>query len=325
MKHLLSFPILLLTAFNCVAQLPPIFADTPREIVAAKTIAEFPVNTFLENVAVNKKGVLFVNSYEDGKIYRVTTDGAKSEFAQIPGKIAGIAFDKAGNLIISGVTNEKKAAIFRVNKTGKVETLATIDDAIFLNGVTHLKGDKFLIADSYKGAIWEFDAKTKKSAIWLADETLTRGNVDNPTPAVNGLKIYKNAVYATNTQNQKIYRIPILAGEKAGKPELFAERINGDDFAFDENGNLFVTTHVYNNVVKVAPDGKMTIIAENELVTGDTALAFGRGKNKNAIYVVTNGGMSNPPANGVQTAKIVRLEVKTTGRQNLNYPFKKKK
>lgn len=295
-----------------LAQLPPIFADTPKQIVAAKIIAEFPVNTFLENVAVDKKGDLFVNSYEDGKVFRVTPTGAKTEFAQIPGKVAGIAFDGKGNLIISGVTNEKKAAIFRVDKTGRVETLATIDEAIFLNGVTHLSGDKFLIADSYKGAIWEFDAKTRSSAIWLANESLARKDANNPTPAVNGLKIFGGNLYTTNTQNQQIFRIPILAGGKAGKPELFVEKINGDDFAFDASGNMFVTTHVYNNVVKIAPDGKMTIIAaENEFVTGDTSLVFGRGKNKNAIYVVTNGGMSFPPASGVQTAKIVRLEIKT--------------
>jgi sugar lactone lactonase YvrE len=311
---LLIFGLLVFGQTNRAQQLPPIFADTPKQIVAARTIAEFPVNTFLENVAVDKKGVLFVNSYEDGKVYRVTTAGAKSEFAQIPGKVAGIAFDKSGSLIISGVTNEKKAAVFRVDKRGKVETLATIDDAIFLNGVTQLSGDKFLIADSYKGAIWEFNAKTRKYAVWLTDESLARSNVDNPTPAVNGLKIYKNNLYATNTQNQKIFRIPILAGEKAGKPELFVEKINGDDFAFDDDGNLFVTTHVYNSVVRVEPDGKMTVIAtENESVTGDTALVFGRGQDKNAIFVVTNGGMSLPPAGGVQTAKIVRLEVKASG------------
>ena len=292
------------------AQLPPIFADTPKQIVVSKVIAEFPVNTFLENVAVDKKGDLFVNSYEDGKVYRVTVDGAKKQFAQIPGKVAGIAFDKTGNLIISGVTNEKKAAIFRVARTGKVETLATIDAGVFLNGVTHLNGDKFLIADSYKGAIWEFDAKTKKSAVWLADESLARKDTNNPTPAVNGLKIFGGNLYATNTQNQQIFRIPILNGDKAGKPELFAEKINGDDFAFDASGNLFVTTHVYNNVLRIAPDGKATIIAENGSVVGDTSVAFGRGKkDKNVVYVVTNGGMSLPPPEGVQTAKIVRIEL----------------
>lgn len=316
MRILIFFTILLAAIVNCAAQeqLPPIFADTSREIVRAKIVHEFPVNTFLENVAADKKGVLFINSYEDGKIYRVTPTGAKTEFAQVSGKIAGIAFDKAGNLIVSGATNQKQAAIFLVDKTGKVETLATIGEAIFLNGVTALGADKFLIADSYKGAIWEFDLRTKQTSVWLADESLTRKDANNPTPAVNGLKIYKNNLYATNTQNQKIFRIPILAGEKAGKPELFADKINGDDFAFDADGNLFVTTHVYNNVVRISPGGKKTIIAaETQFVTGDTALAFGRGKNRNALFVVTNGGMSLPPAGGVQTAKIVRLDLKQNG------------
>lgn len=311
MRILIFFSIFGAAISNCAAQqLPPIFADTPRSIVAAKVVAEFPVNTFLENVAVDRRGDLFVNSYEDGKIYKVTPRGAKTEFAQVPGKIAGIAFDKKGNLIISGVTAEKKAAVFRVDKKGKVETLATIDDAIFLNGVTAIGADRFLIADSYKGAIWDFDAKTRKFTVWLADQSLARKDVNNPTPAVNGLKIYKNNLYATNTQNQQIFRIPILANSSAGKPELFADKINGDDFAFDAAGNLFVTTHVYNNVVRISPDGKKTIIAaENEFVTGDTALVFGRGEDKNTIFVVTNGGMSSPPAGGVQSAKIVRLEV----------------
>lgn len=308
MRILIFLIIIFFGAINGAAQLPPIFAETTREIVEAKTVAEFPVNTFLENIAVNKKGDLFINSYEDGKIYRVTPNGAKSEFAKIDGKIAGLVFDKKENLIVSGWANGKTPSVFIVSKQGKVESTTAIDGGMFPNGVTNLNGDIFLIADSYKGVIWAFDAKLKKVSVWLEDESFKRGDVQNGTPAINGLKIFGKTLYATNTQNQKILRIPILAGNKAGKPEIWLEKINGDDFAFDSNGNLFVTTHVYNNVLKITPSGKTTIIAENGNVVGDTSLAFGRGKNKNAIYVVTNGGLSNPPKEGVQTAKIVRIE-----------------
>lgn len=67
--------------------------------------------------------------------------------------------------------------------------------------------------------------------------------------------------------------------------------------------------------MRIAPDGKKTIIAEgNEGVTGSTALAFGRDKaNRKALFVVTNGGMSLPPKDGVQPAKIVRLTVNAPG------------
>ena len=294
---------------NAIAQLPPIFDQTPREILAGNTIAEFPVNTFLENVAVNKKGDLFVNSYEEGKIYRVTTDGAKTEFAKINGKIAGIALDKKENLIVSGWENGTKPSVFIVSKNGKIESATPLDGGMFPNGVTFLGGDIFLIADSYKGAIWSFDAKTKKTAVWLADEKLARSSASATFPAVNGLKIFRNTLYATNTEKQLFLKIPLLAGNRAGKPEIWREKINGDDFAFAPNGDLYVATHVYNSVVKIAPDGKTTIVAENGAVVGDTSLAFGRSKtDKNVIYVVTNGGVSLPPKEGVQTAKIVKIE-----------------
>jgi sugar lactone lactonase YvrE len=308
-RKLLFLAVLFLPVINCLAQLPPIFAETPREIIADKTIAEFPVNTFLENIAVNKKGDLFITSLEDGKIYRVSNAGAKSEFAKIDGKIAGLVFNKKENLIVSGWAGGTIPSVFIVSKQGKLESSTPVAGAIFLNGVTWLKGDKFLIADSYKGAIWEFDAKAKTSKVWLENEMFARSDEENAFPAVNGLKIFKNILYATNTERQQILRIPVLANGSAGKPEIWLKNINGDDFAFDGSGNLFLTTHVYNSVLKITPNGKTTVIAEDGNLIGDTSLVFGSGKNKNSIVVVTNGGISFPPKEGVQTAKVVKIEV----------------
>jgi hypothetical protein len=55
MKITIFLAILFSSVTNCVAQLPDIFANTPKQILATETIAEFPVNTFLENIAVDKK------------------------------------------------------------------------------------------------------------------------------------------------------------------------------------------------------------------------------------------------------------------------------
>jgi len=291
--------------------LPPIFADAPTRLVPARTVAQFPVATFLENIAVDDQGNIFVTSLEEGKIYKVTPDGEKSVLAQLDGQVAGLAFDRKGDLLVTGWAGGDTPAVFRVSPAGEVETLATVDGAVFLNGIIHLAGDRFLIADSYRGAIWEFDESNKSYRVWVEDEALARSDAQNPFPGVNGLKVFGNALYATNTERQQLLRIPIEQGGSAGKPQVLCEGINGDDFAIDTTGTLYITTHVYNSVVRVTQDCDVTVLAGgDEGVTGSTALVFGRDEDDlQAVFVVTNGGMSLPPEGGVQPAKVVRLEV----------------
>ncbi|MCY7275595.1 MAG: SMP-30/gluconolactonase/LRE family protein, partial [Phormidesmis sp. CAN_BIN44] len=235
-------------------QLPPIFDQTPTAIAPSFCLAEFPVNTFLENIAIDAQGTLFVTSYEDGKLYEINPSGERREFAKVDGKAAGIVFDQDGNLLVSGVTSEGISAIFKVAQ-GKVETLATIADAMFLNGMTHLSDDRYLIADSYLGAIWEFNTTQNSAKIWLEDELLDRRSLENPIPAVNGLKIFQGTLYASNTQHQTLVQIPLGSDGNAVTPEIAVRNVNIDDFAFDIHGNLYGTTHIYNSVVRIAPDG----------------------------------------------------------------------
>lgn len=295
-------------------RLPPIFDNIPAAIVPSQIIAEFPVNTFLENIAVDAQGHLFITSYEEGKIYRVT-NGEIAEVANVNGNAAGIVIDDRGDLLISGATQEKVATVFRIDLNGTVESIITIPNAIFLNGMTRLAENRYLIADSYLGAIWEIDSVAKTAKIWLQHERLARSNPNHPFPAVNGLKIYNNTLYASNTQRQQLIQIPINSDLTAGMPELWLTNVNLDDFAFDVRGNLYGTTHVYNSVVKIAPDRQITTIATGEGgVTGSTALAFGRTeRDRTDVFVVTNGGMSLPPSTGLEPAKVVRLAVGIEG------------
>ncbi len=296
------------------SQLPPIFDQTPIAIVPSVLLAEFPVNTFLENIAIDAQGTLFVTSYEDGKLYEINRSGERREFAKVEGKALGLAFDHDGSLLVSGVTSAGVAAIFKVSP-GKVEMLVTIADALFLNGMTHLMDDRYLIADSYLGAIWEFNATQKSAKIWLEHELLDRRSLENPIPAVNGLKIFQGTLYASNTQYQNLVQIPFDSNGNAGTPEIAIKNVNIDDFAFDIHGNLYGTTHIYNSVVQIAPNGTVTTIAAaNQGMTGSTALAFGRTEDdRTSIYVTTNGGMSLPPSTGVEPAKVIRLEVEVEG------------
>jgi putative intracellular protease/amidase/sugar lactone lactonase YvrE len=303
----------LVTALN--QQLPDIFDRTPEAIASSQIIAEFPVNTFLENIAIDSQGTIFVTSYEEGKIYRITPNGDCNEFASISGNVAGIAIHSSGDLLVAGTVKDRLPSIFRINSTGAVENLITLPEAIFLNGMTHLKGDRYLVADSYKGAIWEVDVTAKTAQIWLQHNLLGRSDPSNPFPAVNGIKIYNDALFASNTQRQLLIRIPLMENKAPGNPEVFLTNVNLDDFAFDVEGNLYGTTHVYNSVIRISPDKQITAIASiAEGVTGSTALAFGRSEgDRTHLYVTTNGGMSLPLPTGVEPAKVVQLKVDIEG------------
>jgi putative intracellular protease/amidase len=292
-------------------QLPAIFDHTPEAIAPAQAVAEFPVNTFLENITIDSQGTIFVTSYEEGKIYRITASGECSEYAKINGNIAGIVIDREGNLIVAAAIDRQNPTILCIYPIGRIETLVTLPDAIFLNGMTHLDADRYLVADSYKGAIWQIDAIAKTAQIWIQNHLLARSNLFNPFPAVNGIKIYQNALFASNTQRRLLIRIPLGHHNTPGMPEVFLTNVNLDDFEFDARGNLYGTTHIYNSVIRISPEKQITIIAKAEQgVTGSTALAFGRRDHDcMSLYVTTNGGMSLPLPTGVETAKVIHLDV----------------
>lgn len=289
--------------------------ETLTDLVPAQAIAEFPANTFLESIVVDADNTLFITSHYEGKVFRISTDGVVATHATIAGKATGLALTPNGELLLSGWDEKETSVVWLIASDGTVKLLTELPEAIFLNGLTGLDSDNYLIADSYRGAIWQLNVPTKTVSIWLEHPDLARTSPEEVFPAVNGLKIYDNFLYASNTQKKQIVKIPILADRLAGEPEIFLSGINIDDFAFDIEGNLYGTTHVFNSVVKIALDGTVTTIAQLEQgMAGSTALAFGRSEgDRTSIYVTTNGGMSFPPSTGVESGKVVRLEVGIAG------------
>lgn len=321
-----SFPL------SATAQeLPPIFADDPVVLVPSTTVAEFPVNTFLENIVVDDDGTLFVTSHETGTLLKITPDGAVSELATLEGKVAGLAIAPEDNstsasdsaLLVTGWTADNVPVISQVALDGTVTTLATLPEAVFLNGITPISANRYLIADSYRGAIWQLDTETGTVEIWLEHPLLARRSPESPIPAVNGIKRFGDTLYVSNTDQMLLLTVAIDEQGAAGEPEVLLEGVNIDDFAFAADGTLYGATHIYNSVIEITPDGAITVIAQAEQgVTGSTALAFGPGfddaseggaDSGAALYVVTNGGMFLPPPTGVAPAKVVRLEVSNAG------------
>lgn len=276
-------------------------------------IAEFPVKTFLENIVVDRENNLFFTSYLDGKVYKATAQGESELFARIDGNISGIALYKRGSLIVSGSNSEGKGCIFQLNSRGEVTKRVVVEGAsFFLNGIIPQERDRFLVADSDKGVIWQYNARTGKAKLWLDHELLKSPLApgEGLRIGVNGLKIHEKTLYATNTQQQRIIKIPLERGGRAGTPEIFVENFLGDDFAVDREGNLYVATHPFNSLVKIDVDGELeTLAGAAEGMIGSTAAAFGKGEYSDRLFVVTNGGMSLPPEGGVREALLVLLKI----------------
>jgi sugar lactone lactonase YvrE len=294
--------------------LPDIFATTPSAPVPAHSIAEFPAGTFLESIAVAPDNTLLITSHLDGKIWRIGRNGQPVLHSQIAGKATGLAFLSYGDLMLSGWDAQDVSCLFQIKPDGSSSLVATLPDALFLNGLTLLDAKHLLIADSYRGAIWVYSLAEATVNLWLEHPELARSISDSSFPAVNGLKFYNGVLYASNTEKMQLVKIPVVEGQP-GQPEVFVAPINLDDFAFDHQGNLYGTTHVYNSVVKIAPNGTVTTIAGPEAgMTGSTALAFGRSSaDQTSLYVVTNGGLSLSPSTGLEPARVVRLEVGIAG------------
>jgi hypothetical protein len=289
--------------------LPNIYADTPIALVPAQSIAAFPVNTFLENLAIAPNGEIFVTNHEVGEVCKLDIQNNLTSYSKLDGKVSGIALIEENNFLVNG-WNPNNVPFIAILSNGEVQFLQTLPEALFLNGITPISPNCYLMADSYRGAIWSFDLNTKTTDIWLEHPLLARSDDTSAFPAANGLKKFGNFLYVSNTQQMLLLRIPLDETLKPQKPEIFVEQTNIDDFAFDIHGNLYGATHVYNSVIRIDSDRRTTIIAQSEQgVTGCTAVAF----HDSALYVVNNGGMFLPPANGIEPAQIVRLEVGVVG------------
>lgn len=296
---------------------PPQLNTIAEEIRPARTVAEFPAPSFIENIVIGLGGAIYIGSLEEGAVYGIEPGAKPVLFAKLP-VVAGLALLPDGALLAAS-TNGRDSGLFRLSRNAEPALLAPIPQAALLNGLIHLTGSRYLVADSYAGRILEADIATGETRMWL--EHIWLAHAADPFhpvpqfPGVNGLKRFGDSLYVSSTEQQKIIRIPLGPAFSAGEPEVFMTLINLDDFAFDAEGNLYGATHIYNTLVKINPARQVSVVAGLEQgMAGSTAVAFGRTEeDRNSLYVTTNGGMSRPPEGGIQPGRVVRVDVGKPG------------
>ena len=285
--------------------------------IAATTVATWKAPAFLENLAVDGEGGVFVTVYSHKRVDRYDpATRATTTFAEVPAPPMGLAFDAAGVLWLTGGTlYEGPGFIWRVERTGGVRQWCELPDATFLNGCTmHPNGRTLLACESSSGHILAIDlGRPGRWDVWLHGDLLRP--IVPKYPGSNGIKIRQGRAWISVSGRRLLVRVPIQPDGSAGAIEIAAERLVADDFAFGMSGALYITTHPEHTLVRLVPAGARTTIAGPEQgMVGSTACAFGRAPgDEKALYVTTDGGFLIPHESGIQDAKLVRMEVGESG------------
>lgn len=242
------------------AGLPPIFAAVSVAIAPSHRVAEFPPGTFLESIAVSTDGTLFVSSHLDGKVFRMGANGVSVVHAAIAGKATGLALTPAGDLLLTAWDADGLPVVFSISPQGAATLLATMPEAIFLNGLTPLSPSTYLMADSYRGAIWHLNLADRSVGLRLEHPLLARRSEDREFPAVNGLKIHGQMLYASNTERMQLIQIPIQPNGQPGEPEIFS------------NPSISMTLPLIGRATSMAPPTFTTVWSRSRPIAGSPSL-----------------------------------------------------
>jgi len=290
--------------------------------VPSKIVATWPAGSFAENLVVLADGAILVSLHSHNRIDRYDpASGAVTAFAELPAPAAGLSFDAAGRLwVTGGALGSAPGYVWRIDRGAAAQPWVEVGDAYFMNGCTSIAGGTLLVCESATGRVLAVDQSAQKWRVWLSDRRLAPSNPQ--MPGANGIKVFGAYAYISVTDSNVLYRVKLEGGEVAGPLEIVAEHLRADDFAFAASGALYVATHPAQSVLRLTPDGRRTTVAGPAQGTvGSTACAFGRApQDQNALYVTTTGGVYFPYEGVLQEAKLVRLEVGEAGAPLLHGP-----
>lgn len=301
------------------------------------TVAEFPEQFFLENIAVRRDGSILVTVLNRRELWNVPAPGADLPVEPI----LVHTFDDTPMGIVETEPDIFYVCTFGIATLVRVDmrhwtpggpatatTVLTFDQTgAVLNGCCLIAPRVILIADSVGGLIWRVDlgddGLAASARVWLRHDSMAwdPNNPLNPQPGVNGVRFAArtNFLYYTSTTRKLFMRVAVdpITGEPAGEPEFIAGGAMADDFCIDEGaGVAYLTTHRENTIdlVPLRPNASRTVVAGEpftEQLIGPSSAAWRRGPTDygRVAYVSSDGGTTAPPPDGkVRPAKVLRVE-----------------
>ena len=240
-----------------------------------------------EGLAFDRDGTLWAGG-ELGQIYRIDGRGCPHEVVTLGGFNLGLTFSAKQELY---VCNFGLPALVRVTRKGRVlQSWERVGSRKLINpnfSVFDSEGNLFF---SDSGHFEEENAclyrvRANGRAEWFA----------GPFAFANGLSLSADERYLYVVQSTKdnVVRVEIRADGSAGTPRVFASGLHRvpDGAALDAHGNLLVTCYASDNIYKVTPQGKVSLLAwdpQGVMLARPTNVAFG-GPEFDQIFVANLG------------------------------------
>ncbi len=318
-----KFSLALFVAFTTLCPLSAAAA------AGVETVALFNPAAFEtpESIQFDRRGNAYVSMAMTGEVRKIAPDGTQTTLAFLPIRpdvqpcqngfglplAGGIALDHQGNVYASVTScNAADLGVWKVTPRGEISQLAQLPPTAAPNGIAFHAGWLY-VADTLMGAVWRVHSDgTTAPQIWADSPLLTP--VPLPlTPGPNGLQVFRGEVYVAVSDRAHVVAFPIRADGSAGAGRVHASGVGLDDFAFDVKGNLYGTTDPFNTVVRVAPDGVITVLlTAADGLDGPTAAAFGVGDDSKNLYV-TNAAFPFFPGPTPRRPSLLRHHVGIAG------------
>lgn len=225
-----------------------------------------------ECVWIEQSGEVWVSDTRDerGAVALVRPGQDPTVLGRIPHELNGYSRDKAGNFIVAGFGDGK---VYCISPQGQTTVLLDNIDGKPLGAVNHCwvdsKNRKWISVSTIHRP-W-FPAANDGQAtgyVILMDDRGARIVADG-IHFTNEVKLdpSERFLYAAESLESRMIRFPVSPNGDLGKREIVGPSSLGhgaitDGFAFDEMGNVWVTTILRNGIVVIEPNGTAHTVYE---------------------------------------------------------------
>jgi hypothetical protein len=322
-----------------------IMSPSPVPQVRLSTVATFPKNYFLENLAVRADNSILVTALNHKELWYVPPSPDGAEVAPrllftFPHLAMGIVEAKPNIFYIatSEIYTWTASHLYRLDLNGWNPGKPVNPEAILhfpepvhgLNGSCVVATGVILIADCFASLIWRVDLNMHdskpKASVWLRHGSMGYfpGQMKPEQPGVNGVQYSpkRGYLYYTNTAKQLFLRVKVEPEtcDPVEEPEVVGGGRMFDDFWIDQDaGFAYLTTHRQNTIDRLslepAQNGEKRISIAGAPFTpeliGPSAGHWGRrfGEYGRLAFFTTDGGTASPQKSGPQPAKLMKIEL----------------